>query len=101
VTEQSDEIAPPEDGEGPLELPDMASVDRPTTELVPPAEATRRGLILSLGLGFVALLALQLTFGLALNADQWARIGPILTTFTTVVAGGLGAAMTYYFTRDR
>jgi len=68
-----------------------------TREPLPPAEQTRRGLLLGLGLAFLAILVAQVVLGLALGEDDWARVGPGLSTAATLVAGGLGFAFGHYF----
>jgi len=68
-----------------------------TREPMPPAERTRRGLLIGLGAAFLAILIAQVVLGLAVGADDWARVGPVLSTAATLVAGGLGFAFGHYF----
>lgn len=66
-------------------------------EPVPPVERTRRGLLVSLGLAFAAIVLVQLATAFLADGETWRRVSPILSTAFSVVAGGLGFAAGYYF----
>ncbi len=84
----------PGDGEVFTEEPEPYSITR---EPIPPKVQERRGLLIGLGITFVAIFLLQLGFALFLDATTWARVGPILSSFSTIIAGLLGVAGGYYF----
>ena len=64
---------------------------------IPPAEQTRRGMLVGLTAAFVGVLLLQLGFALFLSDDTWARVGPLLSGASTLVAAGFGYAWGHYF----
>lgn len=72
--------------------------DRATHSVhIPPKERTRRGVLVGLAVAFVGVFLLQLGCALFLDATTWQRVAPILSSFATLVAGGLGAAFGFYF----
>jgi hypothetical protein len=73
-------------------------VDRMSLIDVPHDERTRRALLLGLGVAFIGLAVMQVSLALVVSSDQWDRVGPLLTTLSTVAAGLIGAATGYYFT---
>lgn len=66
-------------------------------EPIPHEEQTRRGMLIGLGIGFVALFLIQLGLALVLNEDDWARVGPTLTSASTLISAGIGYALGHYF----
>jgi hypothetical protein len=83
------------------EQPDMGAVDRPVTAPNPHDEVTRRGLLVGLGTVFLLTFAVNIVLALLVSDATWARVGPTLNTFTTIIAAAAASATTYYFTRDR
>lgn len=73
--------------------PDL-SVPRQT---LPHEERTRRSLLIGLTIAFVASVLLQLGFASFSGDELWGRVSPVLSTITTLVGVGFGAAFGFYF----
>lgn len=81
------------------EFLDEQAVDHVQRHLIEPEETVRRTLMVLLGIGYGILFILNVVFALTLNPTAYASVGAIVGGVQSVVAGFLGAAVAFYFTR--